>query len=139
MTENGRAVKRIVSVRNEGRGQSVFSHREVELAGTAERMLSEQLPAVNFRLRESDASYASGFHVADDPTLLIVLSGTLRIVLRNGESRDFSAGEMFVAEDYLAVGEVFDDAVHGHRAEVVSDVPLSALHLKLESLKIEPR
>ncbi|MFT6222158.1 MAG: hypothetical protein ACJA0C_001566 [Candidatus Endobugula sp.] len=139
MTEGDRAVKRIISVRNDGRGQSIFSYREVELAGTAERMLSEQLPAVNFRLRESDASYASSFHVAGDPTLLIVLSGTLRIVLRNGESRDFSAGKMFVAEDYLAAGEVFDDTEHGHRAEVVSDVPLSALHLKLEGLTSEPR
>ena len=134
MADEGKAIKRIISVRNEGQAQSVFSHREVELAGTADRMLSEQLPAVNFRLRESDATYTSGFHVAGDPTLLIVLSGTLRIALRNGESRDFSAGEMFVAEDYLAAGEVFDDAVSGHRAEVISDVPLSALHLKLEHL-----
>jgi hypothetical protein len=132
MADDAKAIKRISCVHNDGRGRSVFSHREVELAGSAERMLSEQVSAVNFRLRTSDASYASSFHVAGDPTLLIILSGTLRIVLRDGDSCDFSAGEMFVAEDYLAEGETFDDNIHGHRAEVVGGSPLSALHLKLE-------
>ena len=132
MAEGSKVLKRISSVCNDGRGRSVFSHREVELAGTAERMLSEQVSAVNFRLRTSDASYASSFHVAGDPTLLIILSGTLRIVLRDGDSCDFSAGEMFVAEDYLMEGETFNDNIHGHRAEVVGDSSLSALHLKLE-------
>ncbi|MGH1540301.1 MAG: hypothetical protein ACRBHB_07755 [Arenicella sp.] len=123
---------KIPSIQNKGQGESIFSTRTVDLQGTQERLLSEQIPALNFRLRQSDANYSSDFHVAGDPTLLIILQGTLRVELRNGESREFSAGEMFIAEDYLSVGVDFNDAVHGHRAEVVGNKALSALHLKLE-------
>jgi len=125
-------VRQIPCVSNDGDGLSVFTVREVALHGSSERMLSDQIPALNFRLRESDATYSSDFHVAGDPTLLVILSGTVRIELRNGEYRDFSTGEMFVAQDYLTKGVVFDDMLHGHRAEVVGGEALSVLHFKLE-------
>jgi hypothetical protein len=60
------------------------------------------------------------------------LAGTLRIELRSGETCEFSLGEMFVAEDYLAVGVQFDSVQHGHRAVVVGDELLSVIHIKLE-------
>jgi len=95
-------------------------------------MLSEQLPAVNFRLRHSDATYSSQWHVAGDPTLLVILKGSLRIHLRDGQVRDFSPGDMFIAEDHLTDNDAFDNNVHGHRAEVFGETPISVLHLKLE-------
>jgi hypothetical protein len=122
----------ILSVTSDGLGTSVFSSRQVDLKGDAERMLSEQISAVNFRLRESNASYASGWHVAGDATLLIILAGTICIELRNGDTRNISAGDMFVAEDFLLEGVIFDNALHGHRAKVVGDEALSVIHLKLE-------
>lgn len=122
----------IPTVTNDGRGTSFFSSKEITLNGSSERYLSDQIAAVNFRLRESDSTYASSWHVAGDPTLLIILSGTIRIELRNGDCQEFSVGEMFIAEDYLAVSATFDDALHGHRAEVVGNEKLSVLHLKLE-------
>ena len=127
----------IPTVTNNGNDASVFSSREIELHGEASRALSDQVNAVNFRFRESDQSYGSDFHVAGDPTLLVILSGVVRIELRNGESRDFVRGEMFIAEDYLEEGVAFDDALHGHRAEVISEKMLegevlSVIHLKLE-------
>jgi hypothetical protein len=122
----------IPCVTSNGVGVSVFSERNVDLHGSNERMLSEQIPALNFRLRESDASYSSAWHVAGDPTLLVILAGAIRIELRGGEICEFSSGEMFVAEDYLAAGVQFDPDVHGHRAEVVGDESLSVLHMKLE-------
>ncbi|PCK07233.1 MAG: hypothetical protein COA42_15375 [Alteromonadaceae bacterium] len=122
----------IKCVTSDGEGASYFSARTYDLSGDQERMLSEQIPALNFRLRQSGASYASGFHVAGDPTLLIMLKGRLKIELRNGEACEFSAGEMFIAEDYLAAGVVFDELVHGHRAEVLGGDEISVLHLKLE-------
>jgi hypothetical protein len=121
----------IPAVSNNGDGASFFSVREVPLHGTLERMLSDQQSAMNFRWRESDGSYASGFHVAGDPTLLVILSGTLCIELHNGETRHFSVGEYFIAEDYLGNDAIFDEAIHGHRAYVLEGKPLSALHLKL--------
>jgi hypothetical protein len=122
----------ISCVTNNGAGITVFAERKVDLYGSNERMLSDQMSALNFRLRESDASYSSAWHVAGDATLLVVLAGTLRIELRSGETRDFSSGEMFVAEDYLSVGVKFDPIQHGHRAAVVGDERLSVMHVKLE-------
>lgn len=122
----------LTTVTNQGNDATVFAEREIGLQGEALRMLSEQQDCVNFRLRYSDPAFASDYHVAGDPTLLIVLSGTVRIELRNGEYKDFGAGNMFVAEDYLLPEVSFDAEVHGHRAEVVGDEALRVLHLKLE-------
>ena len=122
----------IPSITNDGKGVSAFATRPVELSGDNQRMLSEQIQAVNFRLRKSGCEYASGWHVAGDSTLLIMLSGTMRIVLRSGEYRDFSAGDMYIAEDYLLPDVEFDNSLHGHRADVIGDDEISVLHLKLE-------
>ena len=97
---------KFTSVTNDGYGASYFCKKSVELSGEPSRRLSQQIDAVNFRLRSSDTSYVSGFHVAGDPTLLIILSGTVRIELHNGDSREFNAGEMFVAEDYLHESQI---------------------------------
>lgn len=124
-------VQIIPSVCNDGRGVSVFSTRKIDLSGTNARRLSEQQAACNFRLRKSDKHYAADWHVAGDPTLLIILTGTLRISLRNGEQHDIHAGQLFIAEDYLLPDVEFIQDHHGHRAEVIGERTLSALHLKL--------
>lgn len=121
----------IPCILNDGHGASKFSNKEYQLAGLSERRLSEQIPAVNFRLRSSDASYSSDWHVAGDPTLLIILAGSVKIELRNGQYRQFDTGQMFVAEDFLFEDVSFDDVCHGHRAKVVGGEELSVLHLKL--------
>lgn len=121
----------VVCVTNEGDNASYFNQRRISLSGDQQRQLSEQIAAVNFRLRTSPSDYASGWHVAHDPTLLIILSGCVQIELRNGQSKQFAAGEMFIAEDYLANGVSFDNKKHGHRANVSSNDELKALHLKL--------
>ena len=94
-------------------------------------VLSEQIDAVNFRLRKSAAGYKSDWHVAGDPTLILIQKGILRITLRNGDYRDFPAGSMFIAEDFLPHETSFDPAKHGHMAEVISDQELEAIHIKL--------
>ena len=124
--------KMITTISNDGHKASFFALREFELDGDSQRMLSAQIPAVNFRLRSSDSSYSSGWHVAGDPTLLVILSGVFRVELRGGKAQDFTAGEMFIAEDFLTPGIDFNDSIHGHRAEVVGEAPASVLHLKLE-------
>jgi len=123
---------KITCIKNNGEGESRFGTSEIELSGTPERRLSERIPALNFRLRTSDSSYSSVWHVAGDPTLLIILGGTIRIELRSGLTQDFSVGDMFIAQDYLSSGVPFDNSLHGHRAEVIGDNEVSALHLKLE-------
>ena len=120
----------IPTITNDGEGASYFSMRQVDLHGDLSRQLSDQIAAVNFRLRRSE-NYKAGFHVAGDPTLLMVLSGTMRITLPSGEYRDFSQGAIYIAEDYLADGIEFQTRLHGHSAQTLGDVPYQALHLKL--------
>jgi len=121
----------IACVKNDGQGRSYFDKRDVNLNGNEERMLSEQIQAVNFRLRTSTNDYESDWHVAGDSTLLIMLSGCVEIILRDGSSKEFSAGDMFIAEDYLKEGVVFDEQTHGHRARVSGQDKIKVLHLKL--------
>jgi hypothetical protein len=124
-------VKKIPSVTNDGYGKSVFGTREIELSGLSNWMLSEQQSALNFRLRSSTNPYQSDWHLAGDPTLLIILTGVIEIQLRDGSSQQFAAGDLFIAEDYLIDGVVFDDS-HGHCAQVIGQEVLEALHLKLD-------
>lgn len=111
--------------------RSVFSEEQVPASWWSNMLLSEQIPAVNFRWRCSEVGYASRWHVAGDPTLIIVLSGCLRILLRDGSYRDFSTGDRFIAKDFVPAGQSFDDAFHGHRAELIGENKLEAIHIKL--------
>ena len=118
------------TISNDGQGASVFSTREIALNGELTRQLSDQITAVNFRLRHSE-DYSSNYHVAGDPTLLIVLSGTMKIELPTGEAREFSQGDLYIAEDYLDADTEFKKGFHGHRAEMIGDTPYQAVHIKL--------
>lgn len=125
-------IVQVPSIINDGHGASQFSVREITLEGDSSSWrLSQQQSAVNFRLRSSTPSYASDWHVAGDPTLLVILKGAIEIELRNGDSQIFRAGDMFVAEDFLTNTKMFS-IIHGHRANVVDNENFSALHLKLE-------
>jgi len=120
----------VPTITNDGQGASYFSVREIALNGDMSRQLSDQIAAVNFRLRRSE-DYSADFHVAGDPTLLIVLSGTMRIELPNGDYKDFSQGDIYIADDYLTDEIAFEMGVHGHRARTLGSIPYHAVHLKL--------
>lgn len=118
-------------VKNNGHDKTVFDQQLIHLEGDIHRLLSGQMDAVNFRLRTSPAGYLSDWHVAGDPTLLVILAGQVKIELRSGESKVFGTGDMFVAEDFLTEDTQFSETDHGHRAEVIGTDALKALHLKL--------
>ena len=118
-------------VTNDGVGESVFGQQDVILSGDSNRCLSEQIDAINFRLRTSPIGYVSDYHVAGDPTLLIILQGSLRLMLPSGESCSYQSGDMFIAEDYLQANCDFVAGLHGHKAEVIGNQELRAIHLKL--------
>ncbi|KOY87682.1 hypothetical protein AD998_17485 [bacterium 336/3] len=117
-------------------GNSVFIQKTYPKSERSGMYLSEQIGSKNFRIRESDAYYKSFWHLAGDPTLIIVLQGILRITLQNNQYMDFCAGDMFIAADNLPIEIQFDPAVHGHMAEVISEVPLRAIHVKLLDFKV---
>lgn len=99
-------------------------------------LLSDQIETKNFRFRESEAGYATDWHLAGDPTLIIIQKGTLRIWLQNGSFKDFGAGSQFIAADNLSAGLVFNATKHGHRAEVIGSEALFAIHVKLANFKL---
>ena len=110
---------------------SVFNEQEYSLADYNGLFITERMDALNFRHRMSEPGYSSSWHVAGDPTLIIIRAGVLRITLRNGEYRDFKAGDQFIAMDCLQSGEIFDATMHGHTAELIGDEVLLAVHIKL--------
>lgn len=125
---------KIPSIVTDAQMRSVFSESNYPNSYRGGMLLSEQISAVNFRLRESAPGYNSDWHVAGDPTLIIIQQGVLRILLRDGQYHDFSAGAMFIANDCLPKSREFDDAIHGHRAEVIGEQHLLAVHIKLATL-----
>jgi hypothetical protein len=96
--------------------------------------ISQRQQALNFRHRASEPGYFSDWHVAGDPTLIIIRAGTLRIGLRNDSYRDFTAGDIFIAQDHLSGNQLFDNNIHGHTAQVIGCQSLLALHIKLSSI-----
>ena len=112
---------------------SVFSQTEFPQHERGGMILTDRIEALNLRLRESAPGYATDWHVAGDPTLIIVQQGTIRITLRNGSFQDFSTGDMFIAQDYLPPHLKFGVS-HGHKAAVIGDQWFHAVHIKLSSL-----
>ena len=83
--------------------------------------ISPRQKALNFRHRMSNPDCFSDWHVAGDPTLIIIRSGVIRIGLRDGNYRDFGAGDVFIAQDKRVDNTGFDNSIHGHTAQVIGD------------------
>ncbi|MGB3468909.1 MAG: hypothetical protein WBA74_26730 [Cyclobacteriaceae bacterium] len=94
-------------------------------------IISERIKASNFRLRRSEPGYQADWHVAGDPTFIMVRKGVLRLHMRNKDYRDFRPGDLFIAANYLPEGVAFDNKIHGHRAEVLGEQTFEAVHIKL--------
>ena len=110
---------------------SIFSSVQYPQHTRGDMLLTDRIDALNLRLRISEPGYQSDWHIAGDPTLIVVQQGTLRIILRNNSLREFKAGDSFIAADYLPEATSFDTKKHGHRAEVVGNEKLIAVHIKL--------
>ena len=121
----------LVVISVDGDDRSVFSTSEFPQDARGEMWISEQQSCLNFRYRSSPAGYESDWHVAGDPTLIIVCGGRVEIELRDGSTKQFGAGEKFIARDDLPAGLEFDDERHGHRARVIGSGEFSAVHVKL--------
>lgn len=112
-------------------GISIFSKDDFEMHQRGGMFLTEQIASKNFRIRKSDTGYETEFHLSGDPTLLIILKGSLKIELQNGDYKIFSAGDNFIAKDNLPENIIFDNKIHGHKAIVIGKETLEAIHIKL--------
>ena len=93
--------------------------------------LTDQIASKNFRIRKSNAGYETDFHLAGDATFIIILKGSLKIALQNGDFKIFSSGDYFIAKDNLPENIIFDSKIHGHKASVIGNESLEAIHIKL--------
>ena len=126
-----RPIVQIVSIEADEAGTSVFTERMFMQGHRGGMLLTDRIDAQNFRIRASAPGYVTDWHLACDPTLIIVQQGTLRISLQTGEHQVFSAGDMFIAADNLPEDTTFDSSKHGHKAAVIGDTPFKAIHIKL--------
>jgi hypothetical protein len=112
-------------------GTSVWTHHDWPIEQRGGMLLSPRIDCSSLRLRRSEPGYQADWHVAGDPTLIVIRSGRVRLILRDGSERAFGAGDAFIAADVVPDGQNFDPALHGHRAEIAGDEPLEAIHIKL--------
>lgn len=112
-------------------GISIFEEIDFVLEQRGGLFLTNQITAKNFRIRKSNVGYTTDFHLAGDATFITIQKGSLKIELQNGESKTFTIGESFIAQDNLADGIVFNYKIHGHKATVVGNESLQAIHIKL--------
>jgi hypothetical protein len=112
-------------------GISIFEDIDFSVQQRGGLFISDQIGAQNFRLRKSDIGYATDFHLAGDATFISIQKGSLKIELQNGEFKVFNPGDCFIAQDNLPEHIPFDTRIHGHKASVVGNESLQAIHIKL--------
>ena len=115
-------------------GRSVWAEKNWPEQVRAGMQLSPRIGCSSLRLRRSEPGYRADWHVAGDAVLIVVRSGVLRIGLHDGTTRDFGAGDAFIAADAVPEDKALDASVHGHTAEVVGGQVLEAVHIKLDAL-----
>ena len=121
----------IPTITTNEKGISIFSTIDFSVQQRGGLFLTEQIGSKNFRIRKSDVGYATDFHLAGDATFIIIQKGSLKIELQNGDYKIFSPGDCFIAQDNLPENISFDIRLHGHKASVVGNESLQAIHIKL--------
>jgi len=112
-------------------GLTAWTRRDWPTQARGGMLLSPRIDCSSLRLRKSEPGYQTDWHVAGDPTLIVIRRGRLKLILRDASERDFGPGEAFVAADDLPQGQAFDPSLHGHRATVIGNEALEAIHIKL--------
>lgn len=112
-------------------GISVFEDIEFDVNQRGGMFLTDQIASKNFRIRKSNVGYETDFHLAGDATFIVILKGSLKVELQNGDYKVFSSGNYFIAKDNLPENTIFDNKIHGHKASVIGDESLEAIHIKL--------
>lgn len=112
-------------------GRAKFREEIVPLSeGSPAVRLSAVLPASGVQLRESPVGFRSQMHCTGAPQWVFILSGAMEIILADGSSRVFVAGEHFYSADTLPDGATFDSAIHGHWSRQLGNQPLVTLFIK---------
>ncbi|MFT4171744.1 MAG: hypothetical protein QM639_04240 [Rhodocyclaceae bacterium] len=112
-------------------GRAAFREESIPLnEGNPNVQLSSVIGASGVQLRHSPVGFTSQVHVTGTPQWVFILQGAMEIVLLDGTTRLFKAGEHFYSADTLPEGATFDPQVHGHWSRQVGDEPLVTLFVK---------
>jgi hypothetical protein len=122
---------KITSITTNSTGISIFSEEEFPVEDRKGMFLTDQIPAKNFRIRRSTVGYETPFHLSGDATFITILKGSLKIELQNGDYKIFSCGDSFIAKDNISDTSLFNNQIHGHKASVIGNEALHAIHIKL--------
>ena len=126
-----RLVVQIPCIATDESGISVFTERVFIQSHRGGMLLTDRIDAQNFRIRSSAPGYTTDWHLAGDSTLIIIQQGVLRVTLQNETHQDFSSGDIFIAADNLPEDIAFNAQKHGHKAAVIGNETLKAIHIKL--------
>ena len=92
--------KKVVLYTDESDGRSKFREEDVPMpAAGAVGFLSEVQETTGYQFRQSPAGYSSAFHNTGEKQWIFVISGVMRVTLRDESYRDFSAGDSFFCMD----------------------------------------
>ncbi len=112
-------------------GRARFREEQIALSeGSPASALSTLLPASGVQLRQSPVGFVSKMHCTGKPQWVFILGGQMEILLADGSSRLFKAGEHFYSADTLPEGATFDPEIHGHWSRQVGDEALVTLFVK---------
>ena len=112
-------------------GFAIWEENKISMnKGNVITKLSEIKESNGHQFRYSPIGFKSDFHCSDEPQLVIILQGIMKIILKDGSSKTFKAGEYFFSNDLLPENETFDIKKHGHKSANVSHEPLITLFIK---------
>ena len=112
-------------------GRAKFRETSIPLTeGTPQASLSKLFASGGYQFRMSPVGFRSQWHCTTTPQYVLILSGRMRIGLRDGSTRTFGPGEHFHSADTLPAGASFDPALHGHWSAQAGDEPLVTLFVR---------
>ena len=105
-------------------GKSHFEDVDIPLNNIiGAQKMSEQRNATGIIFRETSGDYDLDWHNAPRRQYIINLEGGVEIAVDEGDSRTFSPGDVFLAEDTTG---------RGHKSRAVDNLPRKSIYVTLD-------
>ena len=104
-------------------GESRFEDLEVACSPHPFGFLSSPMEVEEFYLRENVGNSNLGWHLAPQKQYVVLLSGRVEVEVSSGEIRQFSTGDILLAEDTHGKGHRTTSLSEGLRTSLFITVP----------------
>ena len=111
---------KVVNIDVDEQWQWVFRDVDLPQTGSAERISSKNQNVLYWQMSLSQPGHFVDFKPASDLKVLAVFSGQMDITVSNGETRQFTRGDMLT---------LWDTSGQGHITRVVGLEPCHVLHI----------